>query len=172
MFWGAKKIFKKILKIFQQPHSKVNGFYNFFFFLFLKKFEKVEKTGIISTKFSLRCTPSVILGFYHLHLMQLVSVDNSLFKKKVVFLPLKTFIKRPQKLPIIDPQFFFQCCQLSQNHPKSHFLCHKDVSLHNFYTNNDFVCFGRLIINVDGRNFVTSSYICTPLLWKTFTKVW
>ena len=29
---------------------------------FLKKFEKVEKTGIISKKFSLRCTPSVILG--------------------------------------------------------------------------------------------------------------
>ena len=34
-----------------------------FFFLLLKIFEKVEKTGIISTKFSLRCTPSVILGF-------------------------------------------------------------------------------------------------------------
>ena len=33
------------------------------FFFFLKKFEKVEKTGIISTKFSLRCTPSVILGW-------------------------------------------------------------------------------------------------------------
>ena len=32
------------------------------FMIFLKKFEKVEKTGIISTKFSLRCTPSVILG--------------------------------------------------------------------------------------------------------------
>ena len=32
------------------------------FFLFcLKKFEKVEKTGIISSKFSLQCTPSVIL---------------------------------------------------------------------------------------------------------------
>ena len=28
----------------------------------MKKFEKVEKTGIISTKFSLLCTPSVILG--------------------------------------------------------------------------------------------------------------
>ena len=28
----------------------------------MKKFEKVEKTGIIATKFSLRCTPSVILG--------------------------------------------------------------------------------------------------------------
>ena len=28
----------------------------------MKKFEKVEKTGIISTKFSLPCTPSVILG--------------------------------------------------------------------------------------------------------------
>ena len=30
----------------------------------MKKFEKVEKTGIITTKFSLRCTPSVILGCY------------------------------------------------------------------------------------------------------------
>ena len=29
----------------------------------MKKFEKVEKTRIISTKFSLRCTPSVILGY-------------------------------------------------------------------------------------------------------------
>ena len=28
----------------------------------MKKFEKVEKTGIISTKFSLRCTPSLIFG--------------------------------------------------------------------------------------------------------------
>ena len=28
----------------------------------MKKFKKVEKTGIISSKFSLRCTPSVILG--------------------------------------------------------------------------------------------------------------
>ena len=37
------------------------AFIKFFIFL-LKKFEKVEKTGIISTKFSLRCTPSVILG--------------------------------------------------------------------------------------------------------------
>ena len=32
------------------------------YIFFLKKFEKVEKTGIISTKFLLRCTPSVILG--------------------------------------------------------------------------------------------------------------
>ena len=37
------------------------AFIKIFIFL-LKKFEKVEKTGIISTKFSLRCTPSVILG--------------------------------------------------------------------------------------------------------------
>ena len=34
----------------------------FIIFFFLKKFEKIEKTGIISTKLSLRCTPSVILG--------------------------------------------------------------------------------------------------------------
>ena len=38
----------------------------FIIFFFLKKFQKVEKTGIISTKFSLRCTPSVILGFKQL----------------------------------------------------------------------------------------------------------
>ena len=36
----------------------------FIIFSFLKKFEKIEKTGIISTKLSLRCTPSVILGCY------------------------------------------------------------------------------------------------------------
>ena len=30
--------------------------------ILLKIFEKVEKTGTISTKFSFRCTPSVILG--------------------------------------------------------------------------------------------------------------
>ena len=34
----------------------------FIYIFFLKRFEKVEKTRIISTKFSLRCTPSVILG--------------------------------------------------------------------------------------------------------------
>ena len=33
-----------------------------FFLKSLKKFEKVEKTGIISTNFLLRCTPSLILG--------------------------------------------------------------------------------------------------------------
>ena len=36
--------------------------YIYIYIFFLKKFEKVEKTGIIATKFSLRCTPSVILG--------------------------------------------------------------------------------------------------------------
>ena len=33
-----------------------------FVIFFLKRFEKVEKIGIIATKFLLRCTPSVILG--------------------------------------------------------------------------------------------------------------
>ena len=49
-FGGQKKIEKKFEKYFS--NRKKN----------LKKFEKVEKTGIIATKFSLRCTPSVILG--------------------------------------------------------------------------------------------------------------
>ena len=34
----------------------------YIYFFFLKKFEKVEKTGIIATKLLLQCTPSVILG--------------------------------------------------------------------------------------------------------------
>ena len=40
----------------------------------MKKFEKVEKTGIISTKFLLRCTPSVILGTY---LFQIPGADTA-----------------------------------------------------------------------------------------------
>ena len=51
----------------------------------MKKFEKVEKTGIISTKFSLRCTPSVILGiqflfFFTILLAQTVLVDKAAVK--------------------------------------------------------------------------------------------
>ena len=34
----------------------------FIIFFFLKKLKKVEKTGIIPTKFALRCTLSLILG--------------------------------------------------------------------------------------------------------------
>ena len=36
-----------------------------FIYFFFNKFEKVEKTGIIATKFSLRCTPFVILGYQY-----------------------------------------------------------------------------------------------------------
>ena len=56
MFWGATAL-KSYLKWL---------LYFFFFF----KFEKVEKTGIISTKVSLRCTPSVILGLAHLNTLK------------------------------------------------------------------------------------------------------
>ena len=34
-----------------------------FYFFFLKKFEKVEKTGFFRAKFLLHCTLSFILGF-------------------------------------------------------------------------------------------------------------
>ena len=51
-----------------------------FFYSFLKKFEKVEKTGIISTKFSLRCTPSVKLGVY---ICVLKSIPNNRLKSEV-----------------------------------------------------------------------------------------
>ena len=56
-----KKNFKNILATALKSYIK---WLLYIYFFFLKKFEKVEKTGIISTKFSLRCTPSVILGYY------------------------------------------------------------------------------------------------------------
>ena len=46
----------------------------------MKKFEKVEKTGIISTKFSLLCTPSVILGLHAL--FEAKSLCSSVLNKK------------------------------------------------------------------------------------------
>ena len=49
------------------------------FFFLLKKFEKVEKTGIISTKLSLRCTPSVILGMEYM--LKILYVDCRLFSE-------------------------------------------------------------------------------------------
>ena len=53
MFWGAKEnlknFFKNILATALKSYIK---WLLYFFFLFMKKFEKVEKTGIISTKFS------------------------------------------------------------------------------------------------------------------------
>ena len=58
MFWGAKKFFSNRIE-------KLHKMAFIFFLFFLKKFQKVEKTGrIISTKFSLRCTPSLILSNY------------------------------------------------------------------------------------------------------------
>ena len=47
------------------------------FFFFFKKFEKVEKTGIIDTKVSLRCTPSVILGMLCLQLCNSKALHTS-----------------------------------------------------------------------------------------------
>ena len=38
--------------------------------------------------------------------------------------------KPPSKVAHNLPQFFFHYCQLAQNQPKSHFLSHKNVSLH------------------------------------------
>ena len=61
MFWGAKKFLIFFLKNILATALKSYIIWLLYFF-FLKKFEKVEKTGIISTKFLLRCTPSVILG--------------------------------------------------------------------------------------------------------------
>ena len=62
MFWEAKKNFRIFLKNFRNRIEKLHKMAFTTFFFLLKKFEKVEKTGIISTKCSLRCTPSVILG--------------------------------------------------------------------------------------------------------------
>ena len=66
--FGGQKKFNFFFKYFSNRGirnriEKLHKMAFIIFFLFcLKKFEKVEKTGIIPTKFSLRCTPSVILG--------------------------------------------------------------------------------------------------------------
>merc|ERR1712051_421618 len=57
---GGKKFFKKFFKnILATALKSYIKWLLYIFFSFLKKFEKVEKTGIISTKFSLRCTYSI-----------------------------------------------------------------------------------------------------------------
>ena len=58
----------------------------------MKKFEKVEKTGIISTKFSLRCTLSVILG---LLLMWGIPIE-SLYQQIPAFFTWKSRVLRFQ----------------------------------------------------------------------------
>ena len=59
---GGKKIFEKFFENILATALK--SYIKWLLYMYkMKKFEKVEKTGIISTKFSLRCTPSVILGF-------------------------------------------------------------------------------------------------------------
>ena len=62
-FWGAKIIlifFLNILATTLKSYIKwLIYIYVCIYFFFLKKFEKVEKTWIISTKFSLRCTYSI-----------------------------------------------------------------------------------------------------------------
>ena len=52
MFWGAKKILNFFLKkYFSNQIEKLHKM-AFIIFFFLKKFEKIEKTGIITTKYS------------------------------------------------------------------------------------------------------------------------
>ena len=55
-------------------------------------------------------------------------MQQYLLKNKPI-LPLKTWKNHSQKLP----PFFSQYCQPAKNQPISHFLYHKDVSLHDFY---------------------------------------
>ena len=53
MFWGAKNFFKFFKKYFSNRIEKLHKMAFIYLFIFLKKFEKFEKTGIISTKFHL-----------------------------------------------------------------------------------------------------------------------
>ena len=83
-------------------------------FLLLKIFEKVEKTGIISTKFSFRCTPSVILG---LSLSQPggQTITNTLLRTPLIFKPSDSPASRAQakarifcsKLLLLVPDVLF-----------------------------------------------------------------
>ena len=53
--------------------------------------------------------------------MQLFSADDTVFKKK-----------RPEKMLIFDPPFFFSVLPTDPNQPKSNILFYKNGSLHNF----------------------------------------
>ena len=71
----------------------------------MKKFEKVEKTGIISTKFSLRCTPSVILGCNVLKRDNLTGSENSLLvscKNQKYTTPFDVKIEQFRKLFVME----------------------------------------------------------------------
>ena len=65
--------------------------------------------------------------------MHLFSADAKVFSKKIFFAP-ENMKKTPSKVANNRPtHFFFQYCQRAQNHPKSHFLFHENVSRRDFY---------------------------------------
>ena len=120
-FGGQKKILKlKILKIFLKYFSnrieKLHkmAFIKIFLF-FLKKFEKVEKTGIISTKFSLRCTPSVILGSKSINYPELGFFTHETLSSIESNNKQETVIKTENRI-IIEPYIISICsCNNSSN---------------------------------------------------------
>ena len=60
---------------------------------------------------------------------------QGIFKKKInLFFGHKNLKKLPSKVAHNGPKSFFQYHQQAPIQPKSHFLFHKNVSLHNFYT--------------------------------------
>ena len=92
MFWGAKNILATALK------SYIKWLLYIYIFFFLKKVEKVEKTGIISSKFSLRCTPSVILGRNILPLRRILFRSSSRIQTSTR--PLRLSRNPSQKCPV------------------------------------------------------------------------
>ena len=99
-----------------------------FFFFFLKKFEKVEKTEIISTKFSLRCTPSVILGAN----LNLFKQHTGLFGPSMMDYP-ETYRKPPETRRGVYG-FFLMPLRLAQqlNEVKYLFIIHDHLKIHVF----------------------------------------
>ena len=66
--------------------------------------------------------------------MQLFRADTRVFlKKKYFFFAHENIEKLPSKVAHNRPQIFFQYCQPTQNHPKSHILFQKNGSLRDFY---------------------------------------
>ena len=74
--------------------------------------------------------------------MQLFSVDVTIFKKRIdIFFAPENMKKLLSKVAHNRPKrFFFQSCRPAQNLPKTHFLFHKNVSLHDFYIMTLAVC--------------------------------
>ena len=93
-------------------------------------------------------------------IVQLFSVDTTRFSLQICFFGPENMKKLPSK-PIL-----FQCWQPAQTQSKSHFLFHKNVSLHVFYIMTH--CIYKMLPIIFSECDWTLWYFCEILIIKLF----